>query len=453
MRQRTTRGWLPVRVAIGLGTVLAVGLADPASPMPAGPQSRTPVPAPPLQAPRSEPDQPSHDWLERLQTWVRATRDHRSGSMDESVLATASFSRRQLFALRTDLRELRERLVREHRHRRTSGVLGEISYGGRTIDARDLQRLLGLDDQDAAAGDLNVLLRRGASLHTDIAYHAPPALASATGDASILLRDGQHIGYGYSGLHWEFARALLDLTWPSASLDSKVRQWYIAAGALMRRQYSYGYSGPHLERARVIFPGDAQLLFLSGCLHEALAAPRVQSYVRAADLPGGKVSSSGAELRRAEGFLRRSVELAPDSVDAHLRLGRVLGLLARPADAVTELNQALELTTDDTLIYFAALLLGDAEQALGHRDRAQSAYQRALTQFPDAQSVHLALAQLARGFGDRPAALATMDRLFDLPARPDLRHDPWWRYFAGTIETDEELLLALWGALDGEDQP
>ena len=231
MRQRA-----PVAMCGLLAAALACGtsvLAQPSQPAP---------------VPRgTSPDQwrnvgPSRNWFERLAEWVSAARAHRTGAMDVHVATAASITRAQLFAILADLHAVRGRLVRAHRHARTRGVEREIDYGGRRLATRAIQLLLGIDDDGAAAGNLNDLIERGAILHTDVAYHAPPSLAAAatSNDASMLLMDGLHVGYEYSALHWEFARLLLDLIFPSASADPDVQRWYAAAGALMRRQYSYG---------------------------------------------------------------------------------------------------------------------------------------------------------------------------------------------------------------------
>ena len=184
-----------------------------------------------------------------------------------------------------------------------------------------------------------------------------------------------------------------------------------------------------------------------------MASARVQSYVRFTSWRPGGVSSADDELRRAEAFFKRALELSPDAVEARIRRGRVLGLLGRPADAAGELSRALQETADPLQVYFGALFLGDAEQALGRREQAQTAYEKALALFPEAQSVHLALGQLARRFGNRQAALTAMDQLFELPDRAELRQDPWWKYFEGTVESDESLLMALWNALGRQERP
>lgn len=453
MRQRAASP-LPARMSRVLCALVAGVLACGST---AQAQARPPAPTPVDRFPRTwESTGPARDWYERLETWVAAVRGHRTGANDAHVLTAASLPRPQLFAIYTDLKAIRERLGDALRVRALPrGFRDEISYGGRRVRIAVLRDMLGVSEDDAAAGNLNELTRRGALLHADVAYHAPPVLATAASasEAAVLLQDGQQVGYEYSGVHWEFARMLLDLTVPGPSEDPDVRRWYVAAAELMRRQYSHGYGAPQLQRARKLFADDARVQFLSGCLHEALAAPRVQGFLRVAEVNRWDISGAGDETRRAESFFKRAVELAPGDDEARIRYGRALLLRGRPADAVGHLRLALERTTEPTLVYFAALFLGDAEQALGDRAAAQAAYEHAQAQFPDAQSPYLALAQLARRFGDRSGAVGAVEGLFELPVRAELRPDPWWNYFGGTLGQDNDLLLAVWNALPVEEEP
>src|SRR5439155_24896510 len=121
-----------------------------------------------------------------------------------------------------------------------------------------------------------------------------------------------------------------------------------------------------LDRARAIFPDDAEILFLSGCQHETYAAPDVQSAFQSAVIPTGvqmDVGSIRSELRQAETFFRRALAANRAMPEAHLRLGRVLSLLERQADAILELREAMASTEEVLLQYYAQLFLGAAEEA------------------------------------------------------------------------------------------
>src|SRR5437763_4468166 len=108
----------------------------------------------------------------------------------------------------------------------------------------------------------------------------------------------------------------------------------------------------HLEHGREIFPDDADLAMLMGAHHEAYATPGVQTAVRSAFLPTGvrlDVQSERTELRDAEKYLRRAVELKPDYAEAHIRLGRVLALIGRDAEAADHLRRGLQCTDEPLL--------------------------------------------------------------------------------------------------------
>ena len=83
-------------------------------------------------------------------------------------------------------------------------------------------------------------------------------------------------------------------------------------------------------------------------------------------------------------------------------------------------------------------------EALGNRDAARAAYERAAELSPKAQSPLLALSQLARRYGDRPAALRAMERLFTLPDDDRSEHDdPWWWYYVAQARDADDLLDAM----------
>jgi tetratricopeptide (TPR) repeat protein len=165
------------------------------------------------------------------------------------------------------------------------------------------------------------------------------------------------------------------------------------------------------------------------------------------------VDSARSELRRAEAFFRRALEIDPSLVEARLRRGRVLGVLGRHAEARTELLQTIVVTEDPLLLYYGELFLGSEEEALGNRDAAGAAYERAATLYPLAQSPQLGLSQLARRNGDRSGALKAMERMFSVhsdEAEPD---DPWWTYHVAQGRNTEALFIELWRPFLDEGRP
>jgi len=436
--------------------------------------------------------------IDRVEQWLKAILNHEPGTADVALHNVAPWSAHAVRTLwidvnnlallmrdpriaRFDIREPGQRTSQQIRYTpnelRRLKVLACAAAGivqqreclavkaPTEIDA-DLLRLARLAADARLHGDDNYVLRRGALLHTDVAMTTRGATEpiEAPGSAGpqrlrMTIADGLGIDLGQSAVHWELARMLLDHVQPPGSdrpeprRDEMVRQWYRATAAWM--QSSENYETVHLDRAREIFPADPDILFLNGCLHETYAGPRIQSAVRSAPLPTGvsfDLGSNQAELRQAESFLRRAVTLKPDFAEARLRLGRVLLMLGKPADAASELTQALASTGDELLHYYGELFLGAARDALGEFDAARASYTRAAELQPAAQSPHLALSALARRRGDRGGALREIRRVFEL-ASNDADDDPWWTYHVAQARNADDLFAELiWPFVSGADR-
>jgi tetratricopeptide (TPR) repeat protein len=322
---------------------------------------------------------------------------------------------------------------------------------------RDLAELAHRVESSSTAGDHdNYILRRAALLHTDIAFigRAPDEGVVSGGSALQGIRldvsDGRGMGFAQSTVHWEIARQLLDFVIPAGedrpapSRDGMVRQWYHAVAAW--RQSRETHDTRHLDLARQLFPDDADILFLSGCQHETYAGAPIQNAVRSSVLPTGfklDIDADRAELRLAEGFFRRALAARPDFAEAHLRLGRVLLLRGRPAEASIELQQAIGSVKGDQLLYFAELFAGAAHEALSQFDAARASFEKAADLYPTAQSPLLALSALARRRGDRVAALRALRDLFELPSDESLEGEPWWLYTVAQARNADALLEEL----------
>jgi tetratricopeptide (TPR) repeat protein len=321
-------------------------------------------------------------------------------------------------------------------------------HGSTEIDGE----LLRLADLAAAAkrrGDDNYVHGRGALLEADVAMSNAPSvrhmdLSGADAQASFKIRvvDGRQTDIGLGEIHWDIGRVLLDGTRPPAG--AMVNRWYLATAAWMQRDSRYQAS--HLARARALFPNDAALLFLSGSLAEAYAAPSMQSLLRSAVVPTGfvlEVRAERAELADAETWFRRATKADPGFIEARVRLGHVLLARGKPQEAAAELRTAIVQDGEAVVQYFDGLLLGAAEEVLGRFTSAREAYARAAAIFPRAQSPRLALSALATRMGDRKEALAAIAPLFELPAAAAGRDDPWWDYFVSAGRRADALLAEM----------
>ena len=159
-------------------------------------------------------------------------------------------------------------------------------------------------------------------------------------ELTVNLPDGRQTGLDERAAHWSFARC------STASHPILARR--DGPALVSRDDHVHAQSGAvylaHVEHALQLFPNDAEMVFLAGCLHEFLAGPRIQAGIRSASLPSGtafNVASPREELQRAEALFRRALAIEPELTEGRLHLGRVLGLLGRHADAARELDRVV----------------------------------------------------------------------------------------------------------------
>ena len=388
----------------------------------------------------------SHD-LPRLQAWLAAVNQHAAGKADAPLLAVWTWTQQQLEVLAPDVRALLQLVA-------TGNARGLAGF-----TPSEFKELQGLAVQQMSGG-ANRIRKRGAMLHADIASLVPPVIepivatppptarGRSTGPrrSSIQSSDGRFQSMRYPGVHWDFARSLLDGVTPDPSRDETVQLWYRATSAWQIGQHNFTDALPHLERARQVLPLDPRVFLASGGVAEMLATPRIQGMIRTTALPAGvviDVPSERSNLRNAEAFYKRALELDPDLTEARIRLGRVLGLQGRHEEAIRELRRADSPDAGSLLQYCTALFLGADEEALGHIDRARDAFRTASALYPNAQSPYLALSRLAWRIGDRAGALGAIQPVLALSANEDARADPWWQYFDGTGHDADALLDRL----------
>lgn len=394
--------------------------------------------------------------LERLQKWLAVVERREPGTVDDLAIEVRSWRRTELEDLWIDMTAVLK-LMRDPK-----ATVFFLQSDGKRVPRQvfysrpELERLSALASHALEHGDENYILKRGALLHTDIAMQLAaedgPPVGRPDGGLQMLMRlaDGRQLGFEDAAGHWELARTLLDAVTPDPSSDEMVRLWYRATAAHLQRQEQFDTA--HFERALKLFPADADIVFLSGCLHETFATPGLQRVVQSA--PRGvtfAVGSERTELRQAETFFRRALEINPALTEARVRLGRVLGLLGRHADAASALRPAVSTIHDSQLLYYAELFLGGAAEALGDRDQARASYEHAAALYPRAQSPRMALSQLAKRSGDGTAALSAIQQVLRLPANEGERDDPWWTYHVVQGRAADTLLAEVHRVFLAED--
>jgi len=292
----------------------------------------------------------------------------------------------------------------------------------------------------------NTLLTRAALLNADIAilyrrnvgYDLP-----SNGKMTTSVHDGEVVGTETGTVHWDVARVLLSEVRPNPSDDERVRIWYRATTAYLQYVHEFAEVEPNLKFGLDLFPKDAPLLLYAGTMHESYAAPRIQNSTAALNAPpqnssarpnlqvipgqGKTVGSMASELKEAERYFRETLAADPALVEARIRLGHVLGLRDRHAEAARELETAVNTPLPDALRYIAMILLGRERVILGERDAARVQFELAAKLYPGAQSPRLGLSQIARDAGSQSAALDAL-QILQVPPITVRREDPLWEY-------------------------
>jgi len=410
------------------------------------------------------------DRIERLRAWIEAVENHELGDADEPLLRVASWDRNTLWRVWMDVGTIVS-LVRDPSILVFSTPTEDEPFSAifRLPQARlrfrvipysrdELKRLQLIAREVVTRGGEDRILKRGATLHLDIAMlgaaqssAAEPSRQPRSGSIMLFLADGQQTGFDQAGVQFEMGRRLLDKVRPKVSRklgadpgsDEIVRLWYLAANAYM--QSVEQLEAWHVDRSVQLFPSDPEVLFLAACAREMFSGPQIQSVLQSTTLPRelfNLIGSESAELRNAERLFRESLERDPDRAEARIRLGRVLGRRGRHQEAIVELRRALMGTKNRLLLYYGNMFLGAEADALGVADEARQAYERAGELYPLAQSPRLALSTLATRTGDRAGALSAIEPVLgrDEPQRAD---DPWWGYYTSQARDLEGVLTAL----------
>lgn len=383
--------------------------------------------------------------LIRLERWLKTSLAHHPGENDDAMAEVSLWSNTELKVLRIDI----QILVRVFRRAGTK-VPARVTDDRAVPPYTPWQRLRfeELAREYYGRNAHEAILVRGAVLHGDIAMSNPPPVyapgsTTDTGHIKVSIGDGEPLGLSNVPIHWEMARMLFDLVTGTPAAEDVARRWYGATA--MQMQDVKSHDTLHLKHARELFPGDVDLLFLSGTQQETYASPSIQAAARTAVLPVGyhvDIASEAGALRNAEGFFRQVLMLNPRHQEARLHLGHVLLAHGRPQEAAEELRQ-VAFPDDRELEYFAALFLGAAEEGSGRLDQARDAYQRAAAIVPLAQSPYVALSALARRRGDRAGALKEIQHVFDLPDHAADDADPWWAYDVSQTRPLEQWMTSL----------
>jgi tetratricopeptide (TPR) repeat protein len=378
-----------------------------------------------------------HLAMDMLRDWADAVATHHAGQRDAALSTLSAWTYNDLELMQPFLEAF---AGTPERNEDAAAALRRPRVSGRDRAAvrQEAQVRLGVH--------ADAFRRRAAIFHTDAAMllDAPKVVAPldhrrpipywagrrTTRRVDVVSNDAEYRNTEYSNPHWEVAMDMLDAV--SAPNDPLVAQWFEVIGIYLVewRRYSDGLA--HFERARDLIEDEPGVMFAEGRLHEALAAPLMQNFVRVTAIAQGVpvigIDDQRTELRRAEALLQKTLTRDPSREEARLRLGHVIIQQQRWEEGLRQIQPLLEGSGHASITYYAHLFAGDAHLALGRTDDARRSFERALELFPDAQAARLGLAAAMRIAGTRDDAIAALLPAIAQDPRPR-EDDPWWIYY------------------------
>jgi tetratricopeptide (TPR) repeat protein len=319
----------------------------------------------------------------------------------------------------------------------------------------------------AAAVALSQVMPAAAVLHLDTGHH-------------LLQQADLKRGVG----HLMAARTIVDSKWwtivPTILPDrlehyDEVRhEIYRGIVFALQQQHEFETLLPHLDRARELFPKDAQIVLALGTLDELRATAIM---LRKVELPKKQNPSASWRRRQRREYLDKAADryreaLAIDGrlTEARVRLGRVLLERGKLPEARRELQAAVAALATQSpaspalpaaplastsagstspvpappvpVDYVASLFLGEVLEAQGDAAAAIARYQETGKRWPGCQSAHLALSRAFEATGDRRAAADALQPLWRAEAERKCV-DPWWSYNDGQSWRMRALIEAL----------
>ena len=231
---------------------------------------------------------------------------------------------------------------------------------------------------------------------------------------------------GSEATHFNTARKYLRQVGDKSVRRRWEQLWFLAISEHIANSPTAWNAFPLVKQALQFFPADLNITLAAGMVHEAMGA-------------------RGAEgkLIDAETLYRSILEKEPDHGEARVRLGRVLQLQGRKAEALKELKFALSQRLGKTLKLVTFILLGELRDGMGNTVQAIDSYQAAVEINPECQAATIALSRALLRAGNAEASdqaiLKFLRHARSQPEAPDL----WLQYIGGNVERIESILTRL----------
>jgi Tfp pilus assembly protein PilF len=186
---------------------------------------------------------------------------------------------------------------------------------------------------------------------------------------------------------------------------------------------------PYVREAHDLAPASAHVTTVWGVAHEVDAAgynpEDWQTLAQRERTQREKI----IRLGRAERAYREALRLDEHYAIASIRLGRVLQLSGKPAEARAAMERGVSDARGPFQEYIASLFMAGLQQEEKNTDGARRSYERALALVPTSQPAVVGLAHLELMSG-RPDRARELARQFAAKGANDI----WWAYKEGALD-------------------
>ncbi len=298
------------------------------------------------------------------------------------------------------------------------------------------------DDVDLADIEASVLL------HTDASYRAW-ALRQSRGVTDHLTaadRIATWLRDTLEKLRLRPGFARIDPSLPRLNL----RDWCLSTVQALTGMSEIDLALGVLKKSLALYPGDSDLWLASGTAREYMA--RVLAVgLDTTPSPDKSQFFVTAEGRRtilqvrqaAERDFRKALDIDPSSVEARVRLGRILMQSDQDVRAEKEFRAVLAATGDAYFRYLASMYLGRVLELRKQVKAAADLYRDAIRLEPDCQACRVALAHALEALGEPGLARAELRSFMTVRESKPESDDGWWVYPYGRAEDADRAMKAL----------